>query len=446
MSSILDITESIPSDTRIDDYEYVEYGTIVGTNLNNFGGDIRITIETQDIFTHPSESVLIIEGQLTKNDDTLYADSDAVSLINNGMMYLFKDIKYLLSEKVLEQLQYPGQATTMLGLLKYPDDFSKSHGINQLWYKDTGPTAHLVNNSGFGIRHYIIQKPNPKGAFSFKVPLKHIFGFCEDYNKILYGMKQALTLTRNNDNDAIFRAGGPADGKIKLDKISWYMPHVMPADKPKMDLYKIIERKETLPVGYRMIHCSNASVPQTISFTWHLPSKSSPEVQRFIIVGFQTNKSNNQRQNPAIFNNVGVNNIYVKLNSKKYPTADYNISFPRQKVSRAYGDAALFWSKFFNMDVLVSNFNFTPLEFTDLYPLFVFDVTKQSERLKYSITNIQIKAFFDNNVDAGTEVYAVIISDRLINFESNGNRLSVVIQDFFTHIKNDEHQRIKNDT
>ena len=153
----------------------------------------------------------------------------------------------------------------------------------------------------------------------------------------------------------------------------------------------------------------------------------STEELRFIIVGFQTNKSNNQRQNPAIFNNVGVNNIYVTLNSKKYPTTDYNISFPRQKVSRTYGDTALFRTKFFNMDVLVSNFSFTPLEFTDLYPLFVFDVTKQSERLEYSVTNIQIKAFFDNNVDAGTEAYAVIISDRVINLQSNGNRLNVVI-------------------
>ena len=83
--------------------------------------------------------------------------------------------------------------------------------------------------------------------------------------------------------------------------------------------------------------------------------------------------------------------------------------------------------KFFNMDVLLSNFNFTPLEFTDLYSLFVFDVSKQSERLEYSVINIQIKAYFDNNVDAGTEAYAVIISDGLINFQSNGNRLNVVI-------------------
>ena len=132
-------------------------------------------------------------------------------------------------------------------------------------------------------------------------------------------------------------------------------------------------------------------------------------------------------QNPTIFNNVGVNNIYVMLNSKKYPTVDYNISFPKQQVSRAYGETALLRSRFFNMDVLVSNFNFPASEFKDLYPLFVFDVSKQSERLKYSVTNFQIKAFFDDNVDADTEAYAVIISDRLINFQSNGNKLNVVI-------------------
>ena len=240
-------------------------------------------------------------------------------------------------------------------------------------------------------------------------------------------MRQTLTLTTNNDNDAIFRVNAAANSKIMLDRISWYMPHVIPADKDNMEVYKIIERKETIPVGYTMIQCINASVPQTPLFTWDLKSTESTEVPRFNIVGFQTNKSNNQRQNPAIFNNVGVKNIYVMLNSRKYPTTDYNISFPKQKISRPYGDAALFRSKFFNLDVLLSNFNFTPLEFTDLYPLFVFDVSKQSERLKYSIINIQIKAFFDNEANAGTEVYAVIISDRLINFSSNGNRLNVVI-------------------
>ena len=78
------------------------------------------------------------------------------------------------------------------------------------------------------------------------------------------------------------------------------------------------------------------------------------------------------------------------------------------------------------MDELVSSLNISPSDCKDLYPLFWFDVSKQSSRLKYSVTDIQIKAFFDGNVDAQTEAYAVIISDRLINFQPDGNKMSVV--------------------
>ena len=210
-------------------------------------------------------------------------------------------------------------------------------------------------NTGWNIRrYYIIRNSDPKGSFSFKISLKNIFGFCEDYDKVVYGLKHTLTLTRNDDNDAIFKSNAVYDGgndrvgngKITLSKVSWFMPHVTPADKDKMELYKIIERKEKLPVGYRMIQCDTASIPQAISFSWRLSVKSSPEVTRFMKVGFQTNKSGDQNTTPSIFNNVNVSNIYVTLNSMKYPMADYNISFLAQKFSRVYGDAAEFRSKF----------------------------------------------------------------------------------------------------
>jgi len=92
----------------------------------------------------------------------------------------------------------------MLGLLKYPDDFAKAQSLSQLWCKDTGATAVIADNAGFAARQaYLIQKPTTKGAFSFIVPLSHIFGFCEDYDKIVYGLKHTLTLVRKSDDDAI---------------------------------------------------------------------------------------------------------------------------------------------------------------------------------------------------------------------------------------------------
>ena len=419
--------DEIPmQDESIESYDIYEYEPITGASLNN-SGEIRINIETQDLFTHPSESYLVFEGRLTKDDGTLYADADNVALTNNAIMHLFSNIKYRLSGQEIESLYNPGQASTMLGLLKYPDDFSKSVGLNQLWYKDTEATASIANNLGFRVRHsYLIESPEPKGTFSFRIPLKHIFGFCEDYDKIIYGMRHTLTLVRKTDNDAIFRDNAATAGKITLDKVSWFMPQVLFADTVKFQLYKLIEAKATLPVAYRMRQCESISVPQITNFTWRLSVKASPEKPRYIIVGFQTGKGNNQEQNPSIFDNVDMINMYATLNSRRYPAVDYDMSFPKQQFSRAYGDAAAFRSMFYHMGELVSNPNITPADYKTLYPLFVFDVSKQSERLKNSITDIQIKAQFNANVPVGTIAYALVISDKMVNFQSDGNRMSVI--------------------
>ena len=425
MNSILRITDPILKDDSIDNYEYFEYYPIVGTNLNNIG-DIRINIESQDTFTHPSESFLLIEGRLTKVDGTNYANADNISLTNNAMMFLFRDIRYELSGQEIEKVNYVGYATMMLGLLKYTEDFSRSKGLNQVWYKDSS-NAPNNQNVGWWIRHqHLFNNSDENGKFSFRIPLKHIFGFCEDYDKVVYGFKHTLSLTRTHEHNAIFRAGGVDAGKIVLSKISWFMPHVMPADKDKMELYKIIEKKEKVSVGYRMIQCTSISIPQATSFSWRLSVKSSPEVPRFIIVGFQTEKNNDQTKNNSLFDNVNVSKIYVMLNSNRYPILDYNLHFPGQQISRAYGDAAEFRSKFFNINELISNPCIGVFEYKNLYPLFVFDVSKQSERLKYSTTDIQVKIEFNNPVPLDTEGYAVIISDRLINFQSDGNKFSVV--------------------
>ena len=205
IADILKFTETQLVDESIEEHKYQEYDPITDTNLNN-GGDIRISIETQDMFAHPSERYLIFEGRLTKADYTAFVNADEVAVTNNAIMHLLNRIEYNLSNKLIESLNNPGQATTTLGLLKYPDYFSKAQGVNQLWYKDTETTAAKVNNNGFAARHaYLIQSSTVKGTFSFRFPLKHIFGFCEDYDKIVYGLKHSLTLFRKTDDDAILK-------------------------------------------------------------------------------------------------------------------------------------------------------------------------------------------------------------------------------------------------
>jgi len=231
--------------------------------------------------------------------------------------------------------------------------------------KDSPTTAHLQNNVGFAARQgYIIQKPNPKGTFSFIVPLKHIFGFCDNYEKVVYGFKHQLTLVRKGDNDVVLRNIVADAEKVVLTKLSWYMPHVTPNLQEKRALYKTIESKSILPVGYRMIQCDSIPVPQTSNFTWRLSVKSSQEKPRWIIVAFQTDKSGEQQHNPSICgDHCNLTNMFVMLNSRRLPEIEYDdTNFTQQNFSRVYGDAAAFRTKFYNVEELISSPNITPAD------------------------------------------------------------------------------------
>ena len=160
--------------------------------------------------------------------------------------------------------------------------------------------------------------------------------------------------------------------------------------------------------------------------TWRLSVQSAPEKPRRIIIGFQTDKENNQETNHALFDNVNVKDVHVNLNQRSYPEVSYNLSFPQKQFSRAYGDVADFRAKYYNLDEICSNCNISPLDYKTLFPLFVFDVSKQSERLKSAITDIHIKVLFNENHPADTQIYALVISDRIFKFQSDGNRLSVI--------------------
>ena len=74
MADISKFTDTSIIDESVEEYKYHEYDPITGTNLNN-GGDIRISIESQDVFT--------------KADGTAYANADEAALTNNAIIHLF---------------------------------------------------------------------------------------------------------------------------------------------------------------------------------------------------------------------------------------------------------------------------------------------------------------------------------------------------------------------
>ena len=122
----------------------------------------------------------------------------------------------------------------------------------------------------------------------------------------MYGLKHNLILVRKTDDDAIFRGAAAGAGKVSLDKISWFTPHVILADAEKFSIYKTIESKVKVPVAYRTRQCDMLSVPESTSFISRLSVKTAPEKPSFIIVGSQTAKDGDQTKNPSTFDHVNL--------------------------------------------------------------------------------------------------------------------------------------------
>jgi hypothetical protein len=125
--NIFNVRDPIVIDNGIQRYEYHAYEPEPGTNLNTTG-EIRMHVISKDTIVHLEGNYLLVEVRLMKADGTAYAADDKVIFVNNGMMFRFNSIKRQLSEKTIEEVNHPGQATAMLGLLKYPRGFAKARG------------------------------------------------------------------------------------------------------------------------------------------------------------------------------------------------------------------------------------------------------------------------------------------------------------------------------
>ncbi len=118
--------------------------------------------------------------------------------------------------------------------------------------------------------------------------------------------------------------------------------------------------------------------------------------------------------------------MYVVLDSTRYPATDFHANFTRQHYARFYKELVDFRLKYYGVDSMLGKTCVNPSTYKDLYPLFIFDVSKQSERLNQGVVDITVKTEFGENVPVDTDAYALVISDRVLKFQSDGKKMNVV--------------------
>ena len=437
--------ESILIDESTEEYEYFEYSPVSETiETLNGRGEIRISIDSLSSFLHPAKSKLYIEGQIKRVDNgEAFANDANVTLANNGIAFLFSQVKYSISGQPVEDILDPGIASTMLGLLRYPDDFSKSEGLLQCWYKDGDTRDTTDENIGRKTRKRLLYGITPdeqRGRFSFSIPLKHFFGFCKDYDKVIYGVTHSLSLFRQADDTALHRAAnrlGAANAdiaaKIEINKIKWRVPQVKPSLEIATGLIGEIESKKIVQVGFKARKCDKIRVTAGTNWTWRPTVTTGAETPRFLVLGFQTGDKAVQREcdlnagepsvNPSVFDHCNVDHIQVQMLGRLYPLQKEEINFDANRWVLAYQNATEFRRKMDGTPEMFSHAGINPIDFRDLYPLYVFDVSHQVPKLRSGVVDVLIRVKFHANPPAGTTAYLLTISDKVINLQSDGTKM-----------------------
>lgn len=444
---ILNILEQPHYDESIESFQYYDYAPASQENLNKAGA-IHIDINASDVYILPSKSEILIKGELVRADNNNPFDANTeIALVNNAMLYLFSEVKYSIGGTVVERISNPGQITSMFGYLSQPDDYNTSAGLGACWSKDTTdnanstkfqssqaapgagytPTENPNFNQGFSARKALLMSANPAGCFSFLIKFEHIFGFV-NYEKVVYNMKHTLTLTRDvNDILPIHKAQNVGNAKIKLNNITWRMPHVKPEISYLVKLRDIVVNKSPIPIAFSARQSDSTNVPQGVrNHEYKLSLGGGIEKPRWVIVGFQTDRSTTQFQNPSVFDHVNLSRVYVNLNGERHPINDFEIDFDRNDYAILYWMLDSFKREHYGFNSLVGGTQVNYLTFKTLFPIIVLDVRHQSERLRSGIVDMTLKFSFKQPIPQHTVLYVSTISDREYSLKSDGNNLTLI--------------------
>ena len=428
-SNILKLKFPVEIDESIESYQYIEKDIDQSAVALNNAGELTITFQNQDAWLLPSDSYLRVEGIIKAHNNGDLANNAAVAFVNNGIMQLFTNARYFLGTQLIEYFENVGITTTIHNLLTKSNTYN---GDGWFWIPD-----NKTNNISWKYRKLIINTAvdGQNWNFSTMVPLSCIFNFCNDFNKVIYGMQHRISLTRTTDTRALIRVNAaveaagiyPAaaalanDAKVVLSAVKWCMPEVRPSVPSQVALKKFIDSKDSVILSFLNKRCENIAVPETTRLNWKLQLSGGIERPRYLVVAFQTARGASQLTNSTSFDNApNVLDAYVTLNGIRYPYTQPATDLATKKYTYWYREYLNFYKSYNrnnNADACLSYY-----DFINTSPMYIFDVSKQPEKLKNSTIDATIIMTFAANAAADTQAYCIMYYDSLYELVGDVNK------------------------
>lgn len=393
MSEILQIRRGV---SHVDDITNMQHHTYTPhTFAFNNSDEIRITIQSQDLLVLPSGSYILVEFKPVRRDGASMTESDKATFPLYGAMNFFSEIRYELNGIEIDRCKLPSVTSLLKTMVACKEsDFHSMQSLLWLHAKEIQEQTY---------RHII--------------PLKFIFGFCDDYNKVIVNSKHELVLIRNHSDVIVYNAKEDFL-KFNISKIQWKVPLVTLSDRAKITMLKTIEQKEPIPLAFRSwdLH----ELPNVLQVTrniWSVKTATQITKPRYVIVAFQTKRFNAVNLDSQRFDHCNVSNIRLYLNNERYPYDDMNINFGINDHCELYSLSNQIQNGYYNGTETSNPLNMGDDIKDKTYTYFAFDCSRsEHSSVRNGMVDIRIEMDARENFPAHTTAYCLIIHDNLVQY------------------------------
>lgn len=391
---LLNVETPVQFDESITSYEVHSYQPY-NTSSFNSNDEIRISLNSQDLYVLPSKSSLHIVGRLMKADNT--APAAKTNFVNNGIGHLFSEIRYELHGQEIDKNKNVGITSLMKAYLSTtPGQKSMMENANFIGVNETNKITTAA------------------GYFDVCIPLSKLLGFAEDFNRIILNAKHELILIRaNTDHNAIIQNENE-DYRVNITKIEWLLPHVKTSDSMKINLLKFVAKNKPISISFRSWELMEYPLlPQTSKHVWVMKTSTQLEKPRYLVLGFQTGRKNSKITNASQFDRCSLRDLKVYLNSCCFPYGGLDINFQSNQYSIIYDMYANFQKSYYSKEpepILSRS------DFYNFSPLYLVDCKFQSEIMRSSSVDLRLEFQTDVNIPAETSAFCLIIFDRVLEY------------------------------
>jgi len=255
---------------------------------------------------------------------------------------------------------------------------------------------------------------------------KSIFNFCNDYNKVMWGLKHRIRMTRTTATRALYRptaaAGIPVNGSfpattttnseanVIITILRWCMPVVRPSPSHEQALLEIVgNNSQFIDVTFLNKRTNSIADPAATTFTWPLATTSGVERPRYIVILFQGAIANQQSNSAAYSYTPSVLNAYITLSGVKYPSIDMNTDYGTNRYTKWYREYKRFFNNYNQNNIGEPCLSY--IDFINIAPMYIHDVSGQSENLKRAAVDATLFMTFGAVAPANTTAYSIIYFD-----------------------------------